>query len=125
MKLRLALGVRHLTQSTSACLAAMTKGDLSAITFGHWQIALVTGLGVALLAIVLSFIKQLDLHQHRWGIAGVAFVGTFVVDAFNHGSHYTFFWGDEALITAAGAAGLSLLLSFTPLDKWLASLEKK
>jgi hypothetical protein len=102
----------------------MTKGDLGAITLDHWKIALVTGFGVALLAIFFSFIPKLDLHLSRWGVAAVALVGTFIADVLNHGSHYSMFWGDEALITAGGAAALSLLLSFTPLDNLAQKLKK-
>lgn len=125
MKLRLLIGGRHVAQSTAACLTAMTKGDLTAVTFDHWKIALVTGTGVAVLAILFSLIPVLKLHVSRWGVAAVAFLGTFIVDVLNHGSHYTAFWGDEALITAAGAAGLSILISFTPLEKWAQKLEQK
>lgn len=125
MKLRLIVGGRHVAQSTAACLTAMSKGDLGSLTLDHWKIALVTGFGVAFLAIIFSLIPKLDLHLSRWGVAAVAFVGTFIADVLNHGSHYQAFWGDEALITAAGAAGLSILISFTPIDQWAKTLKKK
>lgn len=125
MKPKLLVGARHVSQSTAACLTAMTKGDLGAITLEHWKVALTTGLGVALLAVVLTFIPKLELHLSRWGVAAVAFVGTFIVDVLNHGSHYQLFWGDEALITAVGAAALSILVSFTPLDAWAQKLKSK
>ena len=124
MKLRLLIGGRHLGQSTAACLTAMTKGDLSSVTLDHWRIAMFSGTGVAVLAILFSLVPVMKLHLSRWGVAAVAFLGTFIVDVLNHGSHYAAFWGDEALITAAGAAGLSILISFTPLDKWSQKLEK-
>ncbi|MGI9171532.1 MAG: hypothetical protein ACR2IZ_03670 [Candidatus Nanopelagicus sp.] len=116
MKERVAIGGRQFAQSTCACLTAMTKGNLGAITAEHWKVALITGLGVGLIAVILSFMARLELQESRWGVATVAFIGTFIVDVLNHGSHYQNFWGDEALITAAGAAILSLMVSLTPLD---------
>ena len=95
----------------------MTKGNLGAITAEHWKVAITTGLGVGLFAIIFSFIPKFELHESRWGIATVAFIGTFIADILNHGSHYQNFWGDEALITALGATVLSIVVSFTPLDK--------
>jgi thiamine transporter ThiT len=125
MKFRFSVGARHVVQSTAACLTAMTKGDLSAITIGHWQVALITGVSTAALAIIFSFFSRLELHVSRWGVAAIAFIGTFIVDTLNHGSHYGMFWGDEALLTATAAAALSVVISFTPLDKWANGLVAK
>jgi hypothetical protein len=124
VKVKLLVGSRHLGQSTAACLTAMTKGDLSTVTIDHWRIALTTGLSVAIIAVVLTLIPKVSLHISRWGVAAVAFVGTFAADVVIHGSHYNLFWGDEALFTATGAALLSLLISFTPIDAWSKKLEK-
>jgi peptidoglycan/LPS O-acetylase OafA/YrhL len=115
MKQKLAILGRNIAQSTTACLLAMTQGDLSTVTLDHWKIALATGTAVGLLALLFSFLPFDNIEQSKWGVAAIAFVGTFVVDAINHGSHYNLFWGDEALLTATIAAGLSILTSYTPI----------
>ncbi|MGI9194948.1 MAG: hypothetical protein ACR2IO_00880 [Candidatus Nanopelagicus sp.] len=125
MKERVVIGGRHFAQSTCACLTAMTKGNLDAITPEHWKVALITGVGVGVFAILFTFIPRLELQETRWGVVLVAFLGTFIVDVLNHGSHYQNFWGDEALITAMGAAVLSLFVSFTPLDRLNQKIKSK
>ena len=118
------LFIRHLAQSTSACLVAMTQGDLSTITWSHWQIALTTGVGVGLLSVCLSFGRPAQLQATRWGIALVALVGTFISDLVNHPSHFGAQW-TEALATGVAAGLLSLVISLTPVDKLVAKLDKK
>ena len=117
MRWRLLLSGRQVCQSTAACLTAMTKGNLSAITLEHWKTALLTGFGAALIALLVTLISKSDFQISRWGVALFAFVGTFIVDLLNHPSHYELFWADEPLFTALGAGVLSLLISFTALDK--------
>jgi hypothetical protein len=52
-KARAAIFGRHLGQSTAACLTAMTKGDLTAVTLQHWETALATGIAVGLFGILM------------------------------------------------------------------------
>jgi len=113
---RLAIFSRHLTQSTLACVTAMTQGDLSAVTLHHWQVATQTGLLVGLLAVLFSFTKIKDWQSTRLGITLVALVGTFVADLMVHPTHFGAVW-TEALVTGLGAATLALITSYLPLDK--------
>lgn len=113
---------RHLAQSTSACLTAMTQGDLTSATLGHWQIAVSTGLAVGLTSVVLSFGKLARIEATRWGIALVALVGTSVADLVMHPTHFGSWW-TESLVTGLGAAALSLLVSYTPLNKAIAKID--
>ena len=100
----------------------MTQGDLSTITLGHWQIALSTGFAVGLLSVVLSFGKLSLIEATRWGIALIAFVGTTIADLLMHGTHFGAWWA-EALVTGVGAAVLSLLVSYTPLNRVIGKLD--
>lgn len=100
----------------------MTQGDLSTVTLGHWQIALSTGFAVGLTSIVLSFGKLSRIEATRWGIALVAVVGTTVADLVMHPTHFGSWWS-EALVTGLGAGALSLLVSFTALNKLIAKID--
>ncbi len=43
IKMRIFLFLRHMGQTTSACLVVMTKGNLHTLTLDHWKTALYTG----------------------------------------------------------------------------------
>ncbi|KTC84098.1 hypothetical protein [Legionella brunensis] len=119
IKVRSAIVIRHISQSTTACLISMTKGNLGALTVDHWKIALITGLGAGLIGLLFSFGSLVKLQTSRFGVAFVAFGGTVIADYF---SHATF---PEALATGAGASLLSLALSFTPLDEVISKMQDK
>ena len=123
LKFRSVVFIRHLGQSTAACLTAMTKGNLGAITPDHWKVALTTGAGVAIIGVLATFGNLLRLHASRWGITLIAFVGTFLADLYAHKTHYGPWWF-EAFVTALGAAGLCLLISYSPLDKVIKNLNQ-
>jgi len=119
---RLAIFSRHLTQSTLACVTAMTQGDLSAVTLYHWQVAIQTGLLVGLLAVLFSFTKIKDWQSTRVGITLVALIGTFIADLMVHPTHFGAVW-TEALVTGLGAAALALITSYLPLDRLTAKVK--
>lgn len=88
----------------------MVQGSLPDLTLGHWQVALTTGAGAGILAVVFS-IKPLDKWLgNKWYTALAAFVATFCADIWNHPTH---FGGPltEALYTGLCAAIISLLVS--------------
>lgn len=119
LQVRLAIILRHISQSTTACLVAMTKGDLGSRTLAHWKVALITGLGAGLISLLASLGNLIKLQTSRFGLAFIAFGGTVIADYLNQAT-----W-TEALFTGLGAALLSLLLSFTPLDKFITKLQEK
>lgn len=121
IKLRSTLVMRHITQSTIACLLAMTKGNLYVLSFHHWEIAIGTGLGTGLISLLASYGDLVKFQTSRYGVAAIAFVGTSIADFVSHGGMSI----KEALITGLGAALLSFFVSFTPLDKYLADLQEK
>jgi hypothetical protein len=122
-KFRVAVFARHIGQSTAACLTAMTQGDLGAVTLAHWKVALTTGTGVGLFGMLMTFGSLIKIQTSRWGVAAVAFAGTTASDLYAHPTHYGTWW-TEAFATGLGAAGLCLLLSFTPIGKAIEKLEK-
>jgi hypothetical protein len=106
--------IRHLGQSTAACLLAMTRGDISAIGLDHWLVALTTGGITGTLGVLVTLTPLKRQYGNKWFFAAVVFVGTFVADWLTHPSH---FGGPltEALATGAAASIISLMLPHTPL----------
>lgn len=124
MKFQAAVFGRHVSQSTTACLTAMTQGDLFAVTLPHWQIALTTGSLVGALGVGMTFGPLRWIQASRWGVAAIAFVGTVVADILVHPTHFGFPL-TEAIATGLGAALLCLLVSYTPVGKIIEKLEAK
>ncbi len=122
IKVRSAIVVRHVTQSATACLLAMTKGDLSVLTVHHWKVAIGTGLGTGLISLLASYGDLVKFQTSRYGIVAVSFVGTTIADYISHGA--TASWS-KSLVTGIGASLLCLIVSFTSLDKYLSTLEEK
>jgi hypothetical protein len=114
--------IRHLGQSTAACLLAMTRGDISAIGLDHWLVALTTGGITGGLGVVVTLTPLKRHYGNKWFFAAVVFIGTFVADWLTHPSH---FGGPltEALVTGAAASIISLTLSHTPLFNALSKYE--
>lgn len=119
LKVRAAVIIRQISQATTACLISMTKGNLGSLTWAHWKLAIVTGLGMGFISLLASFGNLIRFQTTRFGVAAIALVGTAISDYF---SHATF---PEALGTGIGAALLSLMLSLTPLDQFIETLEEK
>jgi hypothetical protein len=124
LELYLSILSRHVSQSTLACLIAMTHGELSTLTLNHWKIALTTGLGAGFLAIIMGLGHLKRFQGTLIGVAIVSFISTFFSDIFAHS-------GDfksriiMALITACGAVVLSILMSLTPIGKFIENLAKE
>ena len=121
LQMRATILVRHFSQSTTACLVAMTKGNLGTLTLNHWKVAMITGLGAGIISLIFSFGNLVKFQTSRYGVAFVALAGTLIADLLNHGTQR---W-QEVLVTGLGAAVLSLFVSFTPLDGFIEKLQKK
>ncbi|KTD17328.1 hypothetical protein [Legionella jordanis] len=118
IKVRAAIVFRHISQSTTSCLIAMTKGNLDSLTLHHWKIALLTGIGSGLISLLASLGDLVRFQTSRWGVAVIALVGTTIADYLNHSTI------KEALLTGLGAALLSCLISLTPVDKLIKELQQ-
>jgi hypothetical protein len=107
---RLKIFAEHIILATIACLTAMVQGKYLDLTLGHWQVALTTGTGAGILAIIFSIGLLKRYKETKYFTALSVFVATFCADIWVHptnfGSPFT-----EALYTAAGAAVISILVS--------------
>jgi hypothetical protein len=72
---------------------------------------------------LMSLGPLMRLNSSKWTVAAVAFFGTLIADRWYHPSHFGGPWA-EALVTALGAAGFCLLLSYTPIGRAIERLEK-
>lgn len=100
--------VRRLSEAFPACLFVMVKGDLSVLTWGHWGVALRTGLTTAAVMVALSFIEKKEWLHNRYttgALTGLATVGS------DYAIHPASFSG-EAVITGVAAGILCVLYSF-------------
>jgi hypothetical protein len=123
MKFKAAVFGRHICQSTTACLIAMTQGDLTTVTLAHWIKALQTGVGTGIIGVLFTFGSLIKIQTNRYGVASIAFLGTVISDFLSHPTHFGSI-GTEALVTGVGAALLCLGASFTPLGKLIERLGK-
>jgi len=101
-----------------ALAVAMTQGKLEAVTLEHWLTALSTGSLTGLIALIAS----VPLVNRYLGTRSVALLGTFFSDLYVHTSRYGAPYS-EAMVTAFGALGISLLLSLTPVEALQAKLK--
>ena len=107
-KLRARVFVQRLWQPTCACMLCMTAPSfanlLSAV---HWKLALQTGIGTGVLALLLTLTPVGKLFAHRYGNALMVGVLTAVADAWSHPGRFGFEYG-EALLTGLVSGLLAL-----------------
>ena len=101
-------------------------GNFAAISLGHWQIALTTGVIAGLIGVGFSFGSLFMRYGRSISFALVTFIATLVADFFAHPSDYgSLGWGHgEAMMTAIGAAAISPLISFSPIAAAVERIEK-
>ena len=99
--------VENISESTVACLVTMVQGNVLALGLGHLLIASQTGIVAGAITAIAILLSKTD---KRWLISLMLGVVTTVVDYLVHpgmfGSVFT-----EAIVTGAGAALLSYLVS--------------
>ena len=116
-KLRARLVVQRLTQPTCACMVCMTASTFAnLISLPHWKIALQTGLGTGLLALVLSFTPLGKLFGQRYGNAVLMGALTAIADAWSHPGRFEAAYG-EALLTGVVSALIVYATSFLMDDR--------
>jgi len=108
--------IRVFSQTFLSCMFFMVQGKFLLITLGHVAVAAQVG-AICTAAFILINRFSLVLLENKWYLAGFVFTATFIADYISHpthfGEHYT-----EALYTAAGAALISLFISFTIFEKY-------
>ena len=111
-KLRVRVFLQRLWQPTCACMFCMTAPSfanlLSAV---HWKIALQTGVGTGILALLLTLTPAGSLFARRYGNALLMGGLTAVADAWSHPGRFHFEYG-EALLTGLVSGLLVLAASF-------------
>ena len=116
-KLRARVFLERLWQPTCACMTCMTAPSfanlLSAV---HWKIALQTGLGTGILALLITLTPVGRLFAHRYGNALMVGGLTAVADAWSHPGRFAFEYG-EALLTGLVSGLLALAGSFVFEDR--------
>ena len=116
-KLRLRVVVQRLTQPTCACMVCMTAPTFANLTsLVHWKIALQTGLGTGLLALVLTFTPIGRMFSHRYGNALLMGTLTAAADLWSHPGRFELDWG-EALVTGVVSGLIVLATSFVIEDR--------
>ena len=111
-KLRARVFMQRLWQPTFACMACMTAPTFANLVSAvHWRIALQTGVGTGLLALLLTLTPIGRLFSHRYGNALLMGVLTAFADAWSHPGRFGFAYG-EALLTGVVSGLLVLAGSF-------------
>ena len=98
--------VENVTESATACLLAMTQGNLLTLTLTHWLIASRTGLLAGTAAAAALWLVG---ERRRWAIAALLMLATVGADYLSHPSHFGGKLG-EAVVTGLVAGGLSVLV---------------
>lgn len=121
---RLALCGHKAVETGAVCLALMVQGHIAAITLGHLGLASKTGLLAVAPVLVLTLTRYARHLANRWTASAFLAMCAFAADAVVHESHYP---GEltEAALTAVGAFGLSLAISYTPLGKYIDRLAER
>jgi hypothetical protein len=96
------------------CMTAPTFVNL--VSAVHWKIALQTGVGTGLLALLLTLTPVGRLFAHRYGNALMVGGLTVVADAWSHPGRFGFEYG-EALLTGLVSGLLALAGSFVLEDR--------
>ena len=116
-RLRLRVMIQRLTQPTCACMVCMTAPTFANLaSLVHWKIALQTGLGTGLLALVLTFTPIGRMFSHRYSNALLMGILTAAADLWSHPGRFELDWG-EALLTGVVSGLIVLATSFVIEDR--------
>ena len=116
-KLRARVTLERLWQPTCACMTCMTAPSFANLVSAvHWKIALQTGVGTGILALLLTFTPLGRLFAHRYGNALMVGALTALADAWSHPGRFGFEYG-EALLTGLVSGVLALAGSFLLEDR--------
>ena len=110
-KSRAKLFVQRFWQPTSACLTCMPGSLANVWSLTHWTLALQTGLGTGILALLLSFTPLGRLFKNRFGNALIVGCLTALADAWSHPNHYAFAYA-ESIVTGVISGLLALAGSY-------------
>ena len=116
-KVRARVFLERLWQPTCACITCMTAPSFANLVSAvHWKIALQTGVGTGILALLLTLTPLGRLFTHRYGNALLVGGLTALADAWSHPGRFGFEYG-EALLTGLVSGVLALAGSFLLEDR--------
>jgi len=116
-KVRARVFVQRLTQPTCACMICMTAPTFAnVLSLAHWKLALQTGVGTGVLALLLSFTPIGRLFGNRYGNALLMGLLTALADAWSHPGRFQAQYG-EALLTGVVSGLIVLAVSFVVEDR--------
>ena len=116
-KLRLRVVVQRLTQPTCACMLCMTAPTFAnLVSLAHWKVALQTGVGTGVLALVLTFTPIGRMFGEKYGNALLMGLLTALADLWSHPGRFELAYG-EALLTGLVSGLIVLATSFVIEDR--------
>ncbi len=107
MRERLSLLGKRIGESTTSCALTMVKGNVAALSLGHWQVALQTGILAGLATILFVSIDKTHLADNKFAMAGLLGLFTAIVDGVIHPAHFS----QESIVTGIGAGLLCLVMT--------------
>lgn len=117
-KTRLRVFTQRITQPTCACMLAMTAPSFAAVfSLPHWKIALQTGVGTGILAVLFSFTPLGRVLAHRYGNAIAMGVLTAFADAWSHPGRFVDAPYGEAILTGVVSGLIVLATSYLIEDR--------
>lgn len=117
-KFRLLLCGHKAVEAGTACLVLMVQGQLAQATFGHVLVASQTGVLTVAPLPGITLTRYARHFANKWISAILVGGCAFLADAVIHSSHYPGKY-TEAALTSLGAAAFSLIVSFTPLGRYI------
>ena len=118
-KLRLRVVIQRLTQPTCACMLCMTAPTFAnLVSLAHWKVALQTGIGTGILALVLTFTPLGRMFGQKYSNALLMGILTALADLWSHPGRpeFKFDYG-EALLTGLVSGLIVLATSFVIEDR--------
>ena len=118
-KLRLRVVIQRLTQPTCACLVCMTAPTFAnLVSLAHWKIALQTGIGTGILALLITFTPLGRMFGEKYRNALLMGILTALADMWSHpGRPELRFDYGEALLTGVVSGLIVLATSFAIEDR--------
>ena len=111
-KLRARVFLQRLWQPTCACMFCMSAPTFANLVSAvHWRIALQTGVGTGILALLITLTPAGRLFARRYGNALLMGGLTAIADAWSHPGRFQLQYG-EALLTGVVSGLLVLAGSF-------------
>jgi hypothetical protein len=115
---RLMLCGHKAVEAGAVCMVLMVQGNIMGLTLGHLLIASKTGFLAMSPVLAVTVTRYGRLLADRWISSSVLGICALIADAIIHESHYP---GEytEAVLTGIGAFAFSLLISYTPVGKYI------